>query len=177
MATGVLLILFLLFEAYGAGNSPVLPLRYFKSKTIIGCSIVGACMFWTLFLITYYLPIRFEAVNHKSPTTAGIMILPFMGTFIVLSIIGAGIIKRTGRYWYFLATFPVFVCIGGGLLFTVGADTSYAKIAGFQVLVGLGVGPVFQQVFLAVQANVLPIDIAQATATVSLSREVHDGPG
>lgn len=115
-------------------------------KTIIGCSIIGFCAFFGMFIISYFLTEYFEAVNGDSATDAGIKILPFMGTFIVSATLCGVVIKKTGRYWHMMVAFPAFMSIGSGLLYTLDQNTPYAKIAGFQVIFALGIGPVFQNV-------------------------------
>ena len=48
VAAAVTGVLFFLFEHYLAGASPLLPLRFFKNKTIIGAAIIGFCQFWAM---------------------------------------------------------------------------------------------------------------------------------
>lgn len=53
--------------------------------------------------------------------------------------------------------------IGLGLLSTIGPTTSEAKLAGYQVLVGVGAGQTFQTSLIAIQASVERKDMAVAT--------------
>lgn len=62
--------------------------------------------------------------------------------------VSGGIVTAFGRYKYILVFGPWFLCIGGGLLFTVDEFTSSAKLIGYQILLALGIGLVFQQVSL-----------------------------
>ena len=48
VAAGVTGLLFFLFEYYLAGASPLLPLRFFKNKTVVGAAIIGFCQFWAM---------------------------------------------------------------------------------------------------------------------------------
>lgn len=50
--------------------------------------------------------------------------------------VAGGIVSKTGRYWYIIVLAPCLSAIGAGLLFTVKADTSTAKLIGFQILYG-----------------------------------------
>ena len=78
-----------------------------------------------------------------------------MGTGIVISM--------TGYYWPFLIAAPPFAAIGGGLLYTVKPETSAVTVAGYTVLVAVGVGAVMQNGLIAVQAAYAstPADIPQ----------------
>lgn len=72
----------------------------------------------------------------------------------MLSVIIAGrIVALTGRYWYFLVLGPVPGAIGAGLLYTTTPDTSNAKLIGYQILCGIGVGTAMQNSLFAMQAT------------------------
>lgn len=53
--------------------------------------------------------------------------------------------------WHFLALGPIFLGLGAGLLYTVDTASSSAKIAGFQILLGVGTGMGVQNTLLAIQ--------------------------
>jgi hypothetical protein len=53
--------------------------------------------------------------------------------------------------WQFLVAAPVFLAIGSGLLYSLNTTTSEAKIIGFQILAGIGVGFGMQNSLLAIQ--------------------------
>jgi hypothetical protein len=48
---------------------------------------------------------------------------------------------------------PIFTAVGAGLLWTVTATTSNAKLSGYQWLTGFGIGLTMQQGLIAVQAE------------------------
>lgn len=60
--------------------------------------------------------------------------------------VSGGVVTAFGRYKWILVFGPSFLCIGGGLLYTVDEHTSSAKLIGYQILLALGIGLVFQQV-------------------------------
>lgn len=49
------------------------------------------------------------------------------------AMIGAVVVQKTGRYKWLLCAGSAISAIGGGLLYTIGPDTAYAKLAGYQV--------------------------------------------
>lgn len=53
--------------------------------------------------------------------------------------------------------------VGLGMLSTIGPDTSIARLAGYQILVGIGAGQTFQTSLIAIQASVERKDMATAT--------------
>jgi hypothetical protein len=64
------------------------------------------------------------------------------------------------------------MCIGSGLLYTITAETSSAKLIGYQILLAVGVGAVMQNTLIAVQADVEDVnDVPQSTGLVTFTRE------
>jgi MFS family permease len=102
---------------------------------------------------TYYLPIHFEAVRDHSATKAGLDLLGMILSLIIVSTIGGIVVRKFGRYTPFLISGPMFAMVGGGLLFTIVPSTSFAKIIGFEIIVGAGIGQFFQLGMLAAQAE------------------------
>lgn len=76
---------------------------------------------------------------------------------------------KFGRYWPFLIIGPPISAIGFGLLFTIREETSNAKLIGYQILAGFGIGASFQNLILSAQAEYAktPHLIPQATSVVS----------
>ncbi|KAH7917130.1 hypothetical protein BV22DRAFT_1124080 [Leucogyrophana mollusca] len=77
--------------------------------------------------------------------------------------------QKSGRYWWFLLLCPVSTAVGAGLLYTLQAGSPSAQLTGYQILYGAGIGGVFQNVLIAVQAEYADNEemIPQATSFVS----------
>ncbi|KAJ6585699.1 major facilitator superfamily domain-containing protein [Mycena capillaripes] len=153
--SGILAIAFIVWEIH-LGEGEMTPTAVLHSWSIYG--ILAYCFLTRFAILVFsyasaYIPIFYQAVRHHSATKSGIDILPFM-LAQVLTIIGAGqIVGRMGYYWHFLVGGPLFLAVGSGLLYTVNAASSSAKIAGFQILVGIGTGMGVQNTLLAIQAE------------------------
>ena len=52
------------------------------------------------------------------------------------------------------------------------ADSSWAKLILYQIIAGIGIGPLFQSPLIALQTQVKPRDIATATATFGFVRQL-----
>jgi MFS family permease len=102
---------------------------------------------------TYYLPIHFEVVRDHSATKAGLDLLGLVISLILTSMLTGIISRKIGSYQYFVIAGPMVTMIGAGLLFTIVPTTSFAKIIGFEIIVGVGVGAFFQLGMLAAQAE------------------------
>ncbi|KAJ7631431.1 ABC transporter [Mycena polygramma] len=166
--SGVIAGVFVAWEIY-LGEQAMTPMSIMHSKSIY--AILGFCFLgrFSMLIYSYYIPIFYQAVRHHSATKSGIDILPFM-LAAVITIIGSGqIVGRTGYYWYFLVISPFFLGVGSGLLYTLNMDSSSAKIAGFQIIAGIGTGMGMQNGFIAIQAEFKskPKLIGQATSMTS----------
>jgi MFS family permease len=144
----------------------MVPQKIFKSRSIYALIVYCFLTRFSLLLFSYYIPIFYQAAKHHTATASGINLLPFMlGT--VLSVISAGqIVGKIGYYWPFLVAAPVFLALGSGLLYSLEQNTSEAKIIGFQILAGMGVGLGMQNALVAVQVEFQdqPGLISQATS-------------
>ncbi|GAA5916994.1 hypothetical protein JCM8208_003424 [Rhodotorula glutinis] len=169
----VLIPTFVVFEWKLAGPSRIMPLEYFNGRTQVGATLAAFFTMFVLLVATYYLPTFFQATRFHSATKSGIDILPFMLSVVFASGAAGGLISWTGYYWPFLVFGPVFSCIGSGLLYTVDERSSMAKLIGYQILVGVGVGCVLQNTLIAVQADCKDeSEVPQRTAIVTFGQLV-----
>jgi hypothetical protein len=99
----------------------------------------------------YYLSIGMQAAYNLSATDAGVRLLPFILTQIIILIASSRVIPFIGRFKYIIAAGPVFIAIGSGLLYTVKYGTPVQHLYGFQVFLGIGIGLSMQNSMLAVQ--------------------------
>jgi MFS family permease len=129
-------------------------------------------IFLGLLTATFYLPLWYQATRGASATKSGIDILPYMLSVVVAAGISGGIITKSGRYWPFLLGSPLLLSIGGGLLYTVAVATPNARVVGFQILYGIGVGGALTNSLMAIQAEFVaePEMIAQGTSLVSFTQ-------
>ncbi|KAF7298509.1 Major facilitator transporter-like protein [Mycena kentingensis (nom. inval.)] len=152
----VLAIATVLWEIH-LGSAAMCPPKIFKSRSIY--AIAFFC-FFTRFLqlqLTYYIPLWFQAAKNHSATRSGLDLLAFMlSTMLTLIILGI-VIGRVGRYQPFLVVAPCFLALACGLLYYhTSRDVDSAPIArmtGFQILAGLGIGAVLQNGVLAIQVE------------------------
>ncbi|KAH7103874.1 transporter [Auriculariales sp. MPI-PUGE-AT-0066] len=163
----VLVPIFALWE-YRQGENAILPLALLKNRTQLGCVFEAFFIFLGLLLAIFYLPLWYQAQGH-SATRSGIDILPFQLATVLTAMAAGGVINGTGRYWYFLVGTPLLVSIGAGLLYTIDAETAHARVIGYQILLGVGVGGALQNTIIAIQAEYADREhmVPQTTAIVS----------
>ncbi|KAF7983097.1 hypothetical protein HWV62_24031 [Athelia sp. TMB] len=168
---GVTSVAFIAWEIF-RGEDAMVPLRIFKSRSIY--AIVFYCFLtrFSFLLFSYYIPIFYQAVRHKSATDSGASLLPFLlGT--VLSVISAGqFVGVVGYYWPFCVASPIFLAVGSGLFYTLSPSTPAATVVGFQILCGMGVGLGMQNSLLAMQVEFkdAPVLIGQASSMATFGQ-------
>ncbi|KAJ7279546.1 ABC transporter [Mycena rebaudengoi] len=167
----VLTVVYIVWETR-LGDRAMVPTAIFKSRSIY--AILAFCLLtrFSLLLFSYYIPIYYQAVKHRSATDSGIELLPFMLGVVVTVISTSQIVGKFGYYWPFLVAAPVILAIGSGLLYTLETTSSAATIIGFQILAGVGTGMGMQNSLLAMQVefNSTPALIGQANSMASFAQ-------
>lgn len=102
---------------------------------------------FTFFLVIMSLPMRFQIVNLKSASAAGVHLLPLLCACGLGSFLGGAISSKRNLTFYTFTGAGCLIMIGTGLLSTLGSDLSIeSKCYGFQVVLGLGVGLTFSSI-------------------------------
>lgn len=162
---GVLIIAFLYIQ-YRQGEDATVPWRIIKNRSVWAGSLYAFGTGSSFFLLVYYLPIWFQAVQGVSAVESGIRNLPMLLSVVIASILAGGLVTFTGYYAPFMIAGTVLMSIGAGLLSTFIPDTMTGKWIGYQILFGLGVGFGMQQPMMAVQTALNIKDIPTGSAVV-----------
>ncbi|KAF2421008.1 hypothetical protein EJ08DRAFT_641776 [Tothia fuscella] len=151
---------------------PVIPLHIFRYRSNMACLGVCFCHGYAFIGGTYFLPLYFQACLGATPLLSGVYTLA-----IALSLSFAGMatgifIRKTGQYRPpIYAGFSLMV-VGFGLLTNLDAHSSWAKIILYQIVTGIGIGPLFQAPLIALQSLIPPKDIGAGTATFQFVRNI-----
>ncbi|PVF92610.1 ABC transporter [Serendipita vermifera] len=174
---GALLIMFVLWE-WKMGDYAIVPLWFFKNRTVTGSVVELFFIFFAFLLGAIYLPFFYQA-KGRTAVQSGIDVIPFSIAVIVGTATSGGVIKLTGHYKPWLIAGPWFAAIAGGLLYTADVHTSKAKLIGYQIIFGYGCGASFQNTLIAIQAEYdpQPALIPQATALASFGQLVGGALG
>lgn len=143
------------YEQYRRGDRATLPPRVLANRSVLAGFVFAACTNSTMSVIEYYLPTYFQIVREYTPTKSGYMLFPLMIGYTVATVIEGAAISSVGYYVPFMVlastTMPVFA----GLLTTLTATTSPARVMGYTAAMGFAGGIGFQAPQSAVQ-TVLP---------------------
>lgn len=151
-------------------KQPIVPLWFFKNRTFVLISM-AMLLFGAAFLgVILYLTQFNQQVFGATASSAGVMLLPFVGGMMVSSITSGQLASRTGHYKRFMV---VGIAVAAVAIFSLTAlepSTSYWQEAVRIAFVGLGMGMVMPLMNLAVQNEFEQKDLGVATSAVQLSR-------
>lgn len=153
----VLLVLFGIqqgFCLFTTFDRRLLPMQYFKSRTLILMFITSSIAGGPIFIPTYFIPLFFQFSKGDGALDAAVRILPFMFLLVFFSLLNGAAMGKYGHYkgWYIFAT--AMILIGSTLMFTVDEHTSTGRIYGYSVILGIGAGTIVQTGFIVAQAVV-----------------------
>lgn len=171
----VLFVLFgLLFMAFVGvqiwmGEMATVPPRILIKRSISAAVWYGFFLGGSFFIVMYYLPEWFQAVEGTSATESGIRILPFSFAQMVGVAVSAGLTTRFGYYTPFMFLGTAIMAAGAGLLMRLKVDSSMGVWIGYQIVYGIGSGLGFQQPTIAAQTVLdlsdVPVGVAIAMFT------------
>ena len=170
---GVLCIMFWVQQIWCIGTKPesrTFPVQFFKNKELVLLFLTEACATSLNFIPIYFVPLYFQFAKHESALQAGVRVLPLV-VFLVVTIVGNGaIVSHYPRYMPWFLIGPVFGLIGAALLYTVDLNTTYARIYGYTILIGLGSGCFVTLPFSVAQSEVEPAYLPAAVSFMSFSQ-------
>ncbi|MCX5199946.1 MFS transporter [Streptomyces sp. NBC_00237] len=171
----LLAVIFVIIESKVA--EPLIPLRFFRNRTIALTSaaslFVGVAMFGSTVFMSQY----FQLARDKSPTMSGVMTIPMIAGLFISSTVSGAVITKTGRWKGFLVGGGIGLTAGLGLLSTIAYDTEYWQVAVYMAVLGLGLGMMMQNLVLATQNQVKPQELGAASSLVAFTRTLGGAIG
>lgn len=147
------------------GERAAIPPRLMADRNVLVSSLYTAFFAGSYFIVIYYLPIYFQAIDDVSATMSGVRNLPLIISVSVTILVSSAIVSQTGAKPLLLAGASL-ATIGCGLFYTLGVGSSPGRWIGFQFLAGVGWGLSFQLPIIIVQGTVAQKDIGPATAII-----------
>ncbi|MGQ0632844.1 MAG: MDR family MFS transporter [Sporichthyaceae bacterium] len=171
----VTFVAFLVVETRAA--DPVLPLGVFRNRNFSLAGGLSLVVGFALFGGITFLPQFQQFVQGASATNSGLLLLPMM-VGVVISSVGSGLlVTRTGHYKIYPVIGTVLMTAGLALLATMAIDTSKTATGLYMLVLGLGMGLLFQTSMLIAQNSVEMKDIGAATAAATFLRSMGGAVG
>ncbi|KAJ7460118.1 DHA14-like major facilitator [Mycena galericulata] len=162
---GVLIIVFVGIQ-FWKQDSGTIPPRILKKRSIWSGALYAFCIGSSFFILSFYIPIWFQAIRGVSAVHSGIDNLPMVLSLVVASIIAGGLITSVGYYTPFMIASSVITAVGTGLVSTFKVNTNHTKWIPYQLICGLGVGFGLQQPMIAAQTVLDMKDVPIGTSII-----------
>ncbi|KAH7381521.1 major facilitator superfamily transporter [Pyrenochaeta sp. MPI-SDFR-AT-0127] len=160
---GLILALFLVVEWYQGDRALLVPYLLKTRVVWVGCAF-GFFLGGGFFVLLYYLPIYFQAVQGVSAEQSGIRNLALIVSETIFTILAGILISAFGLFAPLMIFGSVVATVSAGLTFTLSGSSSIGHWVGYQVLAGLGIGLCFQAPIMAGQALAKHEDVPTTTA-------------
>lgn len=170
---GVLTVIFIVIQYY-KGDNATIPFNVIKQRSVAAAGWFAFCLGGSFFVMIYWVPIWFQAIESVSALESGIRSIPLVLSLVIASIISGGGTTAIGYNapFYYLAT--ILMSTGAGLLTTFQVDTGKSMWIGYQIVYGLGVGFGIQQAVITVQV-VLPLKLVPVGTALMMFMQSFGG--
>jgi len=166
----VMLALFVFLES--KAQNPMIPLTFFKIRSINITLIVAFLTQGIMYAAIMYIPYYVQGIMGTTATTSGTITMPMMLGLLVASSFTGIVTSKTGKRKNFVFMAFALMFLGTGLLTTMSAGTSYYRIVFYMIILGLGIGINMPIANTNAQNSVQPRQIGSATSTVQFFRNV-----
>lgn len=150
--------------------TPMIPLDLFQSKIFTNGNIATFLLYASMFGIVFFLPQFFIAVQQVNPLTAGLQLLPWTGTLVIVAPFAGSAVDKYGEK--IIATLGLLFQGVGYLLIALilNITDSYLAMVLPLIIAGMGLsmaGPALQKCVLS---SVKPIYIGKASGIYNVFR-------
>lgn len=144
-------------------TAPMVPLRLFASATFAAANLTGFLLVAALLASAFLIAQFFQFGLRYSPLEAGIRILPWTATPIVVSPLAGALSDRIGRR-PLMAGGMLLAAVGLGWIALISSTAvDYAQLVLPLILVGVGISAAIPTTPAAVLNSVAPADIGKAS--------------
>jgi hypothetical protein len=175
--SGVLWISFVIWEWFATKDTwpiePVFPFRFFPNRYWMGMLLQSFFLGVPFTMLVISLPQRFQTVNSMSALDAGVRLLPYAMLAPIGSLVSNIIFMRRPVPLLLLVAGAGFQIVGLALLVSDPVrEYIPAKLYGYEILAGFGVGITFGTLVTITPASVEARDLATATGAMIQFRQM-----
>jgi len=156
---------------------PIIPLRLFADRAVLGATLLGVCAGTIAFGAGQFLPLYFQDSIFVSPTESGLRMMPQM-IGVTLGTFGIGrLIARTGRCKPWPIMGAAVATMGLLAVSRISGDTSYATLVIPMIGMGFGMASLFTTSSIVAQNAVGFSDLGVVTSTIMFFRSLGGSIG
>jgi EmrB/QacA subfamily drug resistance transporter len=153
-------------------DEPIIPLHLFRERNFNLTTISGLFVGIAMFGAMGYLPTYLQMATGASATVAGLLMVPMMGSMLIVSVISGMYVSRTGTYKWLPIAGSLALALAMVLLSTMTIDTPVWLICSYIAVMGIGLGASMQILVLIVQNTFHVREVGTATAANNYFRQV-----
>ena len=158
------------FAFFTKKENRIFPVHFLRSRSMVLLFIATAGGASAYEVTLYYVPLFFQFTHGDSAIKAALRLLPMICVFIFFIMVAGATLPMTGRYNLFYIAGGPLILIGGALAFTIDANTSPAKLYGYETLIAAGCGLVFQNAYAVATAKVSKHEETNALGFINVAQ-------
>jgi EmrB/QacA subfamily drug resistance transporter len=163
-------VAFVLYERRTA--APMLPLRFFASRAFSVTNVVSLTMYFGMFGSVFFLSQFLQNVLHNTPFQAGLKLLVWTGSTMVVAPLAGFFSERFGSRLFMVAGLALQAIALGWLALLASVHMSYASMVAPFILAGSGMALVFAPAANAVLSSVRSSEAGLASGATNAIREL-----
>ena len=164
-----LFFLFLFFVIERRAVNPILPLALLRRREIAAANLCTFFSAFGMFGMIMFAPLFVQGALLRSPTEAGMTMIPISLGWALGSLTSGHTVNRFG-YRSLALTGAVIMPLGLLLQTQLHATTPLLQIAALSLIIGIGMGLTTNAITVSVQNSVEPSQVGVATSTTVFSR-------
>jgi hypothetical protein len=153
-------------------KEPLIPMRIFCSVGPASALAITCLHSFVFIACDFFLPLYYQIVLKFSPLKAGLALLALVVPLSFNTFLTGVLVRKTGNFALFMLIGSALMLLGVSLFTTFGTHTEWAKIICFQIILGVGVGQVFQTPLLALQSFVSAAHLTPAISAQGFARNL-----
>ncbi|THX55472.1 MFS general substrate transporter [Aureobasidium pullulans] len=169
---GVFLLAAFMIWEWRFAKVPLIPIQVFASRTSRAALTIACCHSFVFIAFDFYLALYFQAVLGRSPIISGVLLFALILPLSLCTMATGMFIGKTGKVRPAIWSGCFFMTLGTGLFINFGSKLVIWKIILFQIIAGIGVGPLFQAPMIALQSVVKQRDVAAANSAFTFLRSL-----
>lgn len=160
----------LLVAAERRATDPVLPGRMLRTRPIQWCVLTSMLTSGVLYVLLFLIPQYLQVARGVSPSSSGTMLLPFLATQVLSTLLLGTLIARRGSWKPYLVGGSATVSAGVAILALTRGNSADAGLVVGMVLVGIGLGGTAQVLMAVAQSQASPHDLGVTTSLITFAR-------
>jgi len=163
-------VAFVLWEL--RAREPMLPMRLFRSPAFAAGNAATLLMFGALFSAVFFMAQFLQTTLGLSPLQAGVRLIPWTGTVMIVSPIAGALVERVGERPLLVGGLLMQAAGFGWVALLARTGLPYAHMIPPLIIAGVGISSALPAVQNAVVGAVRPNEIGKASGTFSTMRQL-----